>query len=427
METIKNFEEFKNIILSYRTNKDLVANLLSENFNLEKTIQEKIEIEQQLQVLFSQPKSDENNKKIAELQAERDKLIDLIYTGDFIWGFSLEDFSKMDLSKIPIEKLMHIPFSTATKWPEKSKLPKGFDPEKLVAEAKNYKGLGVEQLHKHGITGKGVKVAYIDKKLDLSHEEFKDRKIDFVNIQQNPNLDFHGYSVLSRLMGKNIGIAPDVGCVYYATDGTESGQFADYIGSELKNEFAALKDVLKRVKAGEEIVAVGLSASIPYHIDLYTNGDMRKKDELLKRYSQLSKELENYGTVIFSANEFWNNFTYAYKKDCQKPNDDLDNYVSNVPKPNAVAVIDADKLTPLPYTTDGYKYENNFGCASWSIPQVLGLFCLAKQVDANLTMDEFAEIAQKTANKPNKYGTRLINAVELVKEVKFRLENQHGV
>ncbi len=426
MDLKKGYKEFKALISGGIKRNNSIEKFLSEDFDIEKAIQTKIEYDKELAKLLKQPKTPETEARIDKLRAKKKELNDIIYNSDFMWGFSYEDLSGYDLSNVPIEKLMRIPFSTDTKWPAKSKLPKGFDPEEILAAAKSFKGLGVERLHKHGITGKGVKVAYIDKNLDLSHEEFADRKIDLVKVQKNKNLDFHGYSVLARLMGKNVGIAPDVECVYYACEGEQGGR-QKYFESNLDYEFSALKDVIKRVKSGEEIAAVGLSASIPYHISLVANGDKEKEEKLLKKYNKLVKELAEYGCVIFSSEEFWNNnFSYSFKIDPTKENDDLDNYVANVPQKDAATVIDAGKLTPLVSSTIGYKYENNLGCASWSIPQVLGLYCLAKQVNANLTFEEFVDIAHKTARE-NKNGTKLIDAVELVKEVKLTLSDGVGV
>ena len=88
-------------------------------------------------------------------------------------------------------------------------------------------------------------------------------------------------------------------------------------------------------------------------------------------------------------------------------------------------IIEADKVRPLEYTDDDYVYENNLGCASWTIPQVCGLYCLAKQINHNITFDKFAEICRETAYKPNKHNVCLLNPTEMIKEIEYRVENNY--
>lgn len=52
--------------------------------------------------------------------------------------------------------LIKTSFDTQTKWPPKNKLPKNFDPQKIIEISKD-PGLGIKALHKSGITGKGVR------------------------------------------------------------------------------------------------------------------------------------------------------------------------------------------------------------------------------------------------------------------------------
>ena len=59
----------------------------------------------------------------------------IYFSPEFCQGFKHADLSCYDLSKIDIELLMTIPFSTETKWPRK--LPQGFDPKILIEAGKN--------------------------------------------------------------------------------------------------------------------------------------------------------------------------------------------------------------------------------------------------------------------------------------------------
>lgn len=83
-------------------------------------------------------------------------------------------------------------------------------------------GLGVRDLHKAGYTGKGVTVAYIDQPIHLSHEQYSEADIHYEQVwtedkgMQQSQSSMHGPAVVSLLLGKEIGIAPDVTLYYVA-------------------------------------------------------------------------------------------------------------------------------------------------------------------------------------------------------------------
>ena len=106
-----------------------------------------------------------------------------------------------------------------------------------------------------------------------------------------------------------------------------------------------------------------------------------------------------------------------------KEKEELDNYYSSMVVEDRVSVIDAGKCIPMPFTQNGYKYENSLGSESWSIPQLTALYSLAKQKNDNLSYDEFVEICYQTASITTN-GTKLLNSVGLIKEVEYRKENE---
>ena len=71
------------------------------------------------------------------------------------------DLSSLEL-KDRMNDLMYADFDNKTIWPES--MPDSFNPEKIMELGKN-PGLGVNKLHKQGITGKGVSIAIIDQAL----------------------------------------------------------------------------------------------------------------------------------------------------------------------------------------------------------------------------------------------------------------------
>jgi hypothetical protein len=79
-------------------------------------------------------------------------------------------------------------------------------------------GLGVRLLHEKGITGKNIRVAVISQNLPGNHPEYKDQILkykDFGCRQPKNKGSMMGPGLLSSLVGKNTGTAPDA-LVYFA-------------------------------------------------------------------------------------------------------------------------------------------------------------------------------------------------------------------
>ena len=96
--------------------------------------------------------------------------------------------------------------------------PKTYDKDALIEWGKD-PGLGVDILRKHGYTGSGAVIAYIDQPLQLPlHEEYENLKLHYINTVDGGGAEnsMHGPAVLSLLAGKTIGTAPDAEIYYYA-------------------------------------------------------------------------------------------------------------------------------------------------------------------------------------------------------------------
>ena len=331
-----------------------------------------------------------------------------------LWGLTYLDVSDIDLSRFSKEQLLRISFSNLTKWPSKDKLPKGFEPIKEIETAKHFRGFGIDQLHQKGVDGRGVVIAYIDKPFNVNHEEFEGLDLDYTPERE---VEFHGTSVSSRVVGKNMGIAPKSKYIFFekVDDLTEDSLESNIIGT-----INALKKIIERVEAGERIDVVGESASPLSLMDrmMGKGGENAKKVETFKReYLALTKRLEELNVAYVTSDSFWNNgFGYAFKVDPAKDINDIDNYISM--SAECVCVPEGGRCVPCAFDNSNYKYENQVGCASWSIPQIVGLFALVRQVDNSITYDKFVDFAHKTATEPNQYGVRFINASELMKSVK---------
>ena len=79
-------------------------------------------------------------------------------------------------------------------------------------------GLGIRELHKEGLTGKGINVAIIDQNLLLHHPEFDGKIAGYYDTgceQASNSGSMHAPAVTSILVGNTIGVAPDAK-VYFA-------------------------------------------------------------------------------------------------------------------------------------------------------------------------------------------------------------------
>lgn len=323
------------------------------------------------------------------------------------WGFCYYDLSNHDLSGLSEKYLRMITFNSSTKWPNKEKMPRGFNPSEIMGKAK-FKPNAIKQMHEVGITGEGVSVAMIDFSLqDLDHQDLEKADISVVRKSHTHNAHFHGSCVLANLCGKAVGIAPKVKVLYY-----ERLQGDDGAQQEIN---VALEDILKRIEEGEKIRVVNVSGRIFFK----TNEDLGAKVEQLKTKS-LVNELEQHNCVVVSSEVFNNDFSmghfnydldYSSPDDIEKPHwvdaDEEEGYKERVILPCG------GKVVPEFCSKNGYKYEWD-DCASWTIPQAVGLYSLCLQVNKSLTWKDFVTNCHETA-VVNQSGFRIINPAEVLK------------
>lgn len=150
-----------------------------------------------------------------------------------IQSFDYADLSGQDLTEVDLtvaELPQTLSFSTSTKWPPADKMPDGFSPDDLM-EGGRYLGLGLDRLHRQGITGKGISVAVIDRPILKDHEELADNLIyddKLVTEADSAAVSFHGAATTGIMAGKN-GVAPDAKVYYYAIPNNDLG----YVNSAL--------------------------------------------------------------------------------------------------------------------------------------------------------------------------------------------------
>lgn len=308
-----------------------------------------------------------------------------------------------DTFQIPdIDTLITLSFNLSTKW----------DDDTLAKEVLEYgkiPPLGVKEIHKLGITGKGVNVAIIDQPLALNHPEYKDRIVkykDFCPEEKKEQGSFHGPAVASLLAGKDIGSAPGVN-VYYAS-------VPQWLG-DAKYEVAALNWILeinKSLKSEEKIKFVSVSAAV---------GDPNSRAKNHKLWLETVKKAKEEGVCVVDCTEGnrfisigyidykSNTFHYGF------PNNNMNKgQINEVHVPNSLRTI-AESYNNITFS---YSYEGKGGL-SWGIPYAVGVLCLAQQVNNSLSAQELKNLLIDTASK----NDCIIDPVGFIQLVKEKHEN----
>jgi len=375
-----------------------------------------------------------------------------------------KDLSDQNLSKIPIEVLQTVDFDTETIWPEKDKLPNGFNPKKLLEKSKN-PGLGIKKLHEQGITGQGVVVAIIDLKLDINHSEYKDSISDYQEYDEAKNepISMHGPAVTSLLVGKDCGVAPGAKLVYKAVPS----------GRCFYSRSKALNDIIennKHIPQNEQVRIV--SCSIGYMIDnpepgldkwiktiqkaqeagifvIDVGGDKIDIDFTGGGSPENKDDFESYRPGLAYNDEKEDINKLILDKLIAEGNiDKILEWIKETSKDELLNISDSDLrkkiethlaelknkmateiIVPSDYRTmasswskEGQYMYNGKGGMSWSVPYLAGLFALALQINPNLQKEEIAEIIKKSAVVNNK-GLKIVNPEGIIELVKEKTKN----
>jgi serine protease AprX len=108
------------------------------------------------------------------------------------------------------EMLKSLTFNSGSRWSQQTAL----HAQDVMTAAKT-PGLGVDGLHRKGVTGHGVAIGVIGEALLLDHEEYDGKITDYHNPLNVRAHNDRGAAVLSLMVGQTIGTAPEAS-VYYA-------------------------------------------------------------------------------------------------------------------------------------------------------------------------------------------------------------------
>ena len=276
----------------------------------------------------------------------------------------------------------------------KENLPQGFDPQKVFDNGKSI-GLGIDDVHNMGYTGKGVSYAIIDSgTLDKDGNQHQDIKFKEYHVSEyaDKKVDinhYHGRAV-SYIAQE---IAPDADCYYYAQQNGE-GMDAPVLDN--------LKQILEKNKTLPEDKKIRfVSMSMPLY-----GGEESKK---------VVSELDKQGVwVFYSGCPEDDSKGYLNKKDPMGDPNDFNNYqimtggaaVIVTPDGKENKFVDptgktlfynsGDRTVPDSSSDVAYRHDSR-ASQSWTVPVIAGYYTLACQADPSMTKEKFLALAEQTA------------------------------
>jgi hypothetical protein len=304
------------------------------------------------------------------------------------------DLTGLDLQG-RIEDLFHADFDDRTKWP--AQMPQDYDSRQVMELGKN-PGLGVRELHKQGITGRGVGIAICDQPLLVDHQEYKDRLrlYEEINITPFMGAQMHGPAVASIAVGKTVGVAPEADLYYIAEmNGLDlAGKvFCDF--EPLSRAVNRVLEVNEQLSPERKIRVISMSIGW---------------NPSQKGYKQITEAVNKAKAagmlVICSSVEAIHGFAFhgMGRSPLASP-DDFNAYrpgswwartfKGDDAASNRLLVPMDARTTASPTGVDEYVFYGDGGW-SWSIPYIAGVYALAAQVDPNVTPDRFWALALRT-------------------------------
>lgn len=350
-----------------------------------------------------------NPKNFPEVLSEKD--FEGASNIDRLYGFIGWDFHKKDFTLLSLEFLAVQAFDNHTEWPEKEKRPERFSPEVWLEIGKD-PGLGIKELHKNRVTGKGISVAVIDKCINPNHQEFLGRIIyrqistpsakDF-----QYRLHFHGIACASILCGKNCGVAPDARLYYFSVPDDGNNSYNYCLAMEKLIEINVYLPEDKKIR----VVSI-------------SDGISRKDKKIFETWNEIMKKAkENNIAVIYSDNTIHSVFTWGgcppYTDRKFPENYDYAKWPKNNDEKHGEKIIlPADfRATANNEDNTNYAYWGGDSGFSWAIPYFAGLVALAKSIDKDLIIEEIYKYIEDTKTL-NKNGLYVVNPQGFIDAVK---------
>ncbi len=296
-----------------------------------------------------------------------------------------------------LSDLLNASFDGLTRWP--ARLPAGFDPAKVMEIGKN-PGLGVRELHRRGITGRGVGVAVIDMGFLTDHAEYRDRLRLFEEIHSaDETAQMHGVATASIAVGRTVGVAPEADLYYIAhfpASGKGTGPKPDRDLSWTAKGVDRILEVHRNLPAGKKIRVI--SISIGWDARDAQQSDVREIMEAVGRAKR-----DGIFVVCTSMDETYGFHIFGMSRTPLLDPDQTASYGDAL-----WGSLDGGKAQVLRFPMDSRTTAGptgakdfafyRFGGLSWAVPWAAGLYALACQVDPDMTPQVFWRTALETGD-----------------------------
>ena len=395
----------------------------------------------------------EDSIKNSEKIIINDDIIRKMINGEFdnyiiregLCGRNIENW---DLSGLSEQMLQYVSFDSDTKFPENLQI----QAQKLLENSISIMQ-EIQELQEVGITGKGVTIAIIDTPFDIS--QFGDN-LSYYQIE-GINKENHGITVTSIISQ----IVPESQIIFFGDNKKSKTRNADaekFIKSILGNEKlnADVLSISSPVEINENLLSENCeivnssnfnSGEIGFRYGLRRNiggneviepADCQsegKSKQPIER--QVVNELRKMGIEVESINEDnieqiinkLNDFGISendqrlqlVKKLLKTPEEFYLQSIRDDKTTTPGKNINNNDLVCIPSAgitvkqNDGkFKYIGT-NSTSFSIPVVTGLFAMARQVNPEITLEQFSEICMQTATV--EYGYKVVSPKAMIREV----------
>lgn len=248
-------------------------------------------------------------------------------------------------------------------------------------------GLGIRDLHKEGITGKGVTVGIIDQNMLLDHPEFRGNIIKYYDVGTNTaphEGSMHGPGVTSLLVGENIGTAPDAS-MYYAAAPSWNGD-AQYYADALN----WLIDENEKLPESDKIRVVSVSAAPSGEGSFFIKNNAA--------WDAAYQRALEAGMLVLDATQE-HRITAPCYCDLHDP-DNVDKCMPGWPdgkeyrfRESQIHIPAARRTTAEEYEKGNFSYQyDGQGGVSWTMPYLAGVLAMGWQINPDLTSAELLDM-----------------------------------
>jgi subtilisin family serine protease len=320
-----------------------------------------------------------------------------------------KDLSGLDLSQ-RAGLISRLTFNRETVWPERGKMPPGPSPAEILDAARN-PGLGVRDLHRQGITGKGVNVAIVDQPLLGDHPEYHGKIAAYHDVGcDGPPSSMHGPAVASLLVGENCGTAPGARVYYVAAPSwTKDASYQAKALDWIVETNAALPD-------GQQIRVVSVSAA--------PSGPSSPFNKNNAMWDGARQRAEAAGIMVLDCTGD-RGIIGACWLDAEHP-DDVARCAPGYPShaqprgdsPGRILAPASPRTVAQHYDYQGrssYIYWGEGGL-SWAIPYCAGVLAMGWQLRPDLSAEQMRDLLFGSAFAKDN-GARIINPAEFIRLV----------